>query len=88
VCSLPIELRTQADSLLDDKKSLREISHILSLAGKQASFMAIARHRRHYGPGLSAEERLYVQQVEGFEKELQKLKNYIARRSRFKVYGL
>ncbi len=80
ICSLPKELAVQADSLLDEGTSLREISRILSLAGAEASFMSVTRHKKHYNPRISANRRLFLRELDQLESELQDLKTTFQRR--------
>lgn len=78
-CSLPLELAVQSDSLLDQGRSLREISRLLSMAGREVSFMAVARHKKHYERGLSTEKRLYMQKVRQVAQQVEKLSRKVAR---------
>jgi hypothetical protein len=40
--------------------------------------MAVARHKKHYQPGLSTERRLHIQKVAYVAKEVEKLKRRIS----------
>ncbi len=82
VCSLSPELMVQVNALLNQSKPLREISKLVSLAGKSVGFMSIARHKKHFSPSATLNEIVYRQMVEELDRGIQDLRKHA-----FKVYG-